>query len=69
MIIDHKAMQEIMQRDSIQYENGVEFFVDDPKNIDTIAAEIRKLNLDWNCFKLTVDNTAYEAVASPLTAM
>ncbi|MCI9225314.1 MAG: ABC transporter permease, partial [Acutalibacter sp.] len=62
-------MQEIMQRDSIQYDNGVEFFVDDPKNIDTIAAEIRKLDLDWNCFKLTVDNTAYEAVASPLTAM
>ena len=69
LIIDHKAMQEIMQRDSIQYDNGVEFFVDDPKNIDTIAAEIRKLDLDWNCFKLTVDNTAYEAVASPLTAM
>lgn len=69
LIIDHKAMQEIMQRDSIQYDNGVEFFVDDPKNIDTIAAEIRKLDLDWNCFKLTVDNTAYEAVASSLTAM
>ena len=69
LIIDHKAMQEIMQRDSIQYDNGVEFFVDDPKNIDTIAAEIRKLDLDWSCFKLTVDNTAYEAVASPLTAM
>ena len=69
LIIDHKAMQEIMQRDSIQYDNGVEFFVDAPKNIDTIAAEIRKLDLDWSCFKLTVDNTAYEAVASPLTAM
>ena len=69
LIIDHKAMQEIMQRDSIQYDNGVEFFVDDPKNIDTIAADIRKLDLDWNCFKLTVDNTAYEAVASSLTAM
>ena len=69
LIIDHKAMQEIMQRDSIQYDNGVEFFVDDPKNIDTIAAEIRKLDLDWNCFKLTVDTTAYEAVASSLTAM
>ena len=69
LIIDHKAMREIMQRDSIQYDNGVEFFVDDPKNIDTIAAEIRKLDLDWNCFKLTVDNTAYEAVASSLTAM
>lgn len=69
LIIDHKAMQEIMMYDVIQYDNGVEFFVDDPKNIDTIAAEIRKLDLDWNCFKLTVDNTAYEAVASPLTAM
>ena len=69
LIIDHKAMQEIMQRDSIQYDNSVEFFVDDPKNIDTIAAEICKLDLDWSCFKLTVDNTAYEAVASPLTAM
>lgn len=69
LIIDHKAMQEIMQRDSIQYDNGVEFFVDDSKNIDTIAAEVRKLDLDWNCFKLTVDNTAYKAVASSLTAM
>ena len=69
LIIDHKAMQEIMQRDSIQYDNGVEFFVDDSKDIDKIAADIRKLDLDWNCFNLTVDNTAYEAVASSLTAM
>ena len=69
LIIDHKAMQEIMMHDVIQYDNGVEFFVDDPRDIDKIAAQILKLNLDWNCFKLTVDNTAYEAVASSLTAM
>lgn len=25
--------------------------------------------MDWDCFKLTVDNSAYEAVASSLTAM
>ena len=69
LIIDHKAMQEIMMYDVIQYDNGVEFFVDDPRDIDKIEAQIQKLDLDWNCFKLTVDNTAYEAVASPLTAM
>lgn len=69
LIIDHKAMQEIMMHDVIQYDNGVEFFVDDPRDIDKIAAQIQKLDLDWNCFKLTVDNTAYEAVASSLTAM
>lgn len=69
LIIDHKAMQEIMMRDVIQYDNGVEFFVDDPRDIEKIAAQIQKLDLDWSCFKLTVDNTAYEAVASSLTAM
>ena len=69
LIIDHKAMQEIMMHDVIQYDNGVEFFVDDPRDIDKIAAQIQKLDLDWNCFKPTVDNTAYEAVASSLTAM
>ena len=69
LIIDHKAMQEIMMYDVIQYDNGVEFFVDDPRDIDKIAAQIQKLNLDWSCFTLTVDNTAYEAVASSLTAM
>ena len=69
LIIDHKAMQEIMMHDVIQYDNGVEFFVDDPRDIDKIAAQIQKLDLDWSCFKLTVDNTAYEAVASSLTAM
>jgi len=69
LIIDHKAMQEIMMHDTIQYDNGVEFFVDDPKDIEKIAAEIQRLDLDWSCFKLTVDNTAYEAVASSLTAM
>ena len=69
LIIDHKAMQEIMMHDVIQYDNGVEFFVDDPRDIDKITAQIRKLDLDWNCFTLTVDNTAYEAVASSLTAM
>ena len=55
--------------DVIQYDNGVEFFVDDPRDIDKIAAQIQELDLDWNCFKLTVDNTAYEAVASSLTTM
>ncbi|MDE5696929.1 MAG: ABC transporter permease [Lachnospiraceae bacterium] len=69
LIIDHKAMQEIMMYDVIQYDNGVEFFVDDPRDIEKIAAQIQKLDLDWSCFKLTVDNTAYEAVASSLTAM
>lgn len=69
LIIDHRAMQEIMMHNAIQYDNGVEFFVDDPRDIDKIAAQIQKLDLDWNCFKLTVDNTAYEAVASSLTAM
>ena len=69
LIIDHKAMQKIMMHDVIQYDNGVEFFVDDPRDIDKIAAQVQKLDLDWNCFKLTVDNTAYEAVASSLTAM
>ena len=69
LIIDHKAMREIMMHDMIQYDNGVEFFVDDPRDIDKIAAQIQKLDLDWSCFKLTVDNTAYEAVASSLTAM
>ena len=69
LIIDHKAMQEIMMHDVIQYDNGVEFFVDDPRDIDKIAAQIQKLDLDWSCFKLTVDNTDYEAVASSLTAM
>ena len=69
LIIDHKAMQEIMMHDVIQYDNGVEFFVDDPRDIDKIAAQIKKLDLDWSCFKLTVDNSAYEAVASSLTAM
>ncbi|MEY8358186.1 ABC transporter permease [Anaerotruncus colihominis] len=69
LIIDHKAMQKIMMHDVIQYDNGVEFFVDDPRDIDKIAAQIQKLDLDWSCFKLTVDNTAYEAVASSLTAM
>ena len=69
LIIDHKAMQEIVMHDVIQYDNGVEFFVDDPRDIDKIAAQIQKLDLDWSCFKLTVDNTAYEAVASSLTAM
>lgn len=69
LIIDHKAMQEIMMHDVIQYDNGVEFFADDPRDIDKIAAQIQKLDLDWSCFKLTVDNTAYEAVASSLTAM
>lgn len=69
LIIDHQAMQEIMMTDTIQYDNGVEFFVDDPQNIDHIVSEIQKLDLDWDCLKLTVDNSAYEAVASSLTAM
>ena len=31
LVIDHKAMREIMQRDEIQYDNGVDFYVDDPR--------------------------------------
>ena len=69
LIIDHKAMQEIMQRDVIQYDNGVDFYVDDPREMEKIASQIKALDLDWNSFTLTMDNSAYEAVASPLTAM
>lgn len=69
LIIDHKAMQEIMQRDEIRYDSGIDFYVDDPREIDRIAKEIKNLDLDWNCFALTVDNSAYEAVAASLTSM
>ena len=69
LIIDHKAMQEIMQRDVIQYDNGVDFYVDDPREMEKIASQIKALDLDWDSFTLTMDNSAYEAVASPLTAM
>ncbi|NBH15398.1 ABC transporter permease [Lachnospiraceae bacterium] len=69
LIIDHQAMQEIMQRDEIQYDNGVDFFVDDPREIDRIAGKIKNLDLDWDCFALTVDNSAYEAVAASLLSM
>ena len=69
LIIDHKAMQEIMQRDEIQYDNGIDFYVDDPREMEKIASQIKALDLDWDSFTLTMDNSAYEAVASPLTAM
>lgn len=69
LIIDHKAMQEIMQRDVIQYDNGVDFYVNDPREMERIASQIKALDLDWDSFILTMDNSAYEAVASPLTAM
>lgn len=69
LIIDHKAMQEIMQRDVIQYDNGVDFYVDDPREMEKIASQIKTLDLNWDSFTLTMDNSAYEAVASPLTAM
>lgn len=69
LIIDHRAMQEIMQRDVIQYDNGVDFYVDDPREMEKIASQIKALDLDWDSFTLTMDNSAYEAVASPLTAM
>ncbi len=69
LIIDHKAMQEIMQRDVIQYDNGVDFYVDDPREMERIANQIKALDLDWDSFTLTMDNSAYEAVASPLTTM
>lgn len=69
LIIDHKAMREIMQRDVIQYDNGVDFYLDDPREMERIASQIKTLDLDWDSFTLTMDNSAYEAVASPLTAM
>ncbi len=69
LIIDHHAMQEIMMTDTVQFDNGVEFFVNDPENMENIVSEIQKLDLDWDCFKLTVDNSGYKAVASSLTAM
>lgn len=69
LIVDHKAMQEIMQTEEIEYANGVDFYVEDPKDLESIAEEIRALPLNWDCFYLSVDNTAYEAVAASLTAM
>ena len=57
LIIDHKAMQEIMQRDVIQYDNGVDFYVDDPREMERIASQIKALDLDWDSFTLTMDNS------------
>ena len=69
LIVDHHAMQDIMQTKVIEYSNGVDFYVDDPKKIEKIAAKIKDLNLAWDCFKLSIDNTAYETIAHSLTVM
>lgn len=69
LIIDHKAMQDIMNMDTIEYANGVSFYVDDPKDIENIEKEIKKLDLNWDCFKLSIDNTEYRAVEKSLNAM
>ncbi len=69
IIIDHDAMQEIMQTDTREYTNGVDFFVEDPQNIGDLVAKIKKLNLDWNAFSLTENNDEYLAVAASLLSM
>lgn len=69
IVIDHTAMMEIAGKGQIEYESGVDFYVDDPREIDRTAQAIRALDLDWSSFKLSVDNTAYLAVASSLEAM
>jgi len=69
IVIDHTAMKDISGKSAIEYESGVDFYVDDPKDIDGIVADIKKLDLDWDCFKLSIDNSAYLAVASSLEAM
>lgn len=69
VVIDHTAMRDISGKSQIEYENGVDFYVDDPKEMEQIAEKIRALDLDWGSFRLSVDNTAYLAVASSLEAM
>ena len=69
LITDHNALQEIMQHERIQYDNGVEFFVEDPKDAESTMTAIRGLDLDWNSFKLTADTAAYDAFAPLLETM
>lgn len=69
VVIDHQAMSDISGKSVVEYECGVDFYVDDPAEIDAIAASIQKLELDWDCFKLSIDNSEYLAVASSLEAM
>lgn len=69
IIIDHDAMQEIMQTDTREYTNGVDFFVEDPQNIGDLVTKIKKLDLDWNAFALTENNDEYLAVAASLLSM
>lgn len=49
------------------YPIGVNFFVQDPQNMDAVVQDMRQLsNVDWDALKITKNDKAYQAVVQPL---
>lgn len=42
------------------------FFIDDPKNMDMVKADVKAMNIDWNKFMLDANDSAYKQMMGPI---
>lgn len=42
------------------------FYIDDPKDIDAVEADIKKMDIDWNKFSIDADDAAYKQMTGPI---
>lgn len=70
--VDYKSALPLktVTTDSGTQDEGIDqavFFVNDPKNIDTVEADAKKLkSIDWNKFTLDANDAAYQEMTGPI---
>ncbi len=74
IFIDEESGREIAAAmsggDGDRYHAGASFFVNDPKELDAIAADVLQLpGIDWDSYELTKSNAAYQKAMAPLTRL
>lgn len=62
-----KIADTLQVRSDTVFNSGATFFVKDPEELEKITEQVRGMKgIDWNCLKLTSNNTAYQKSMEPL---
>jgi len=69
IIIDSKTLCDLEENEERKYENGIYIYVDDPRNIERVISEIKRLDIDMSSFSIYADDSEYDTMSSSLQAL
>ena len=69
IFVDYKSAISLKTTDTGLQMEGIDqtvFFVDDPKNIDQVKADVNAMKIDWDKFTLDANDRAYQQMMGPI---